>query len=150
MNTIYKIALVLVIIGAANWGFVGLFDIDFYKSNGVLYFGEFNLRFGGSGYAISKMGVNLPGMYIKILRGDNLFDMTKEITGTSSFVNERMCIDDWYAGYLTTKEYRRIVESSNISFVSDEDDKAPQNALQKFFLKRRMKRFLKFFLSINN
>jgi len=28
MNTIYKIALVLVIIGAINWGFVGLFDIN--------------------------------------------------------------------------------------------------------------------------
>ncbi len=28
MNTIYKIALVLVIIGAINWGFVGLFNIN--------------------------------------------------------------------------------------------------------------------------
>ena len=28
MNTIYKIALVLVIIGALNWGLVGLFDIN--------------------------------------------------------------------------------------------------------------------------
>ncbi len=28
MNTIYKIALVLVIIGALNWGLVGLFDVN--------------------------------------------------------------------------------------------------------------------------
>lgn len=36
MNTIYKIALVLVIIGAANWGFVGLFNINLVS----LIFGE--------------------------------------------------------------------------------------------------------------
>ena len=28
MNTIYKIALVLVIIGAVNWGLVGLFNVN--------------------------------------------------------------------------------------------------------------------------
>ena len=28
MNTIYKIALVLTIIGAINWGLVGLFDFN--------------------------------------------------------------------------------------------------------------------------
>ena len=28
MNTIYKIALVLVIIGAVNWGLIGLFNVN--------------------------------------------------------------------------------------------------------------------------
>ena len=28
MNTLYKIALVLVIIGAVNWGLVGLFNVN--------------------------------------------------------------------------------------------------------------------------
>lgn len=28
MNTIYKIALVLVIIGALNWGLIGLFNVN--------------------------------------------------------------------------------------------------------------------------
>ncbi len=28
MNTLYKIALTLVIIGAVNWGLVGLFDVN--------------------------------------------------------------------------------------------------------------------------
>ena len=28
MNTVYKIALVLVIIGAVNWGLVGLFNVN--------------------------------------------------------------------------------------------------------------------------
>ena len=28
MNTVYKIALTLIIIGALNWGMVGLFDVN--------------------------------------------------------------------------------------------------------------------------
>ena len=48
-------------------GFVGLFDIDFYLSGGQFYFGEINMRIGGSGYAITKMGVNLPEMFVKFL-----------------------------------------------------------------------------------
>lgn len=28
MNTVYKIALVLVIIGAVNWGLIGLFNVN--------------------------------------------------------------------------------------------------------------------------
>ena len=46
-------------------GFYGIFDIDFYESVGEMYFCELNLRFGGSGYAITRLGVNLPVMMIQ-------------------------------------------------------------------------------------
>ena len=36
MNTLYKVALTLVIIGAINWGLVGLFDVNLVS----LLFGE--------------------------------------------------------------------------------------------------------------
>ncbi len=36
MNTVYKIALTLIIIGALNWGMVGLFDVNLV----TLLFGE--------------------------------------------------------------------------------------------------------------
>lgn len=52
-------------------GFVGVFDIDFYESGGKLYFCEMNLRFGGSGYAITKMGVNLPVMFDKMCQSED-------------------------------------------------------------------------------
>lgn len=36
MNTLYKVALILIIIGAINWGMVGIFDVNLVE----LIFGE--------------------------------------------------------------------------------------------------------------
>ena len=107
-------------------GFVGLFDIDFFWDGKTYYFGELNLRFGGSGYAVTKMGVNLPGMLVKSLCGESIADMPKAITGTATYVNERMCMDDWIYGHISTKEYEDIITSSNISFIKDDIDPGPQ------------------------
>ena len=128
-------------------GFVGLFDIDFYQSNGTYYFCELNLRFGGSGYAITKMGVNLPGMMVKFFYGENTKDMQKSISSEATFVNERMCQDDWYERYITFKEYRGMMSSSDVSFIKDNSDFKPY---MKFLLchiplitKKSIKRFYK-------
>lgn len=107
-------------------GYFGLFDIDFYQSDGKMYFGELNLRFGGSGYAVTKMGVNLPGMMIKSLCGESIDDMQKEVLGTATYVNERMLLDDWVSGYISTKKYSQMLSSADIRFVYDKDDSMPQ------------------------
>jgi len=106
--------------------FVGIFDIDFYKSEGRYYFCEMNFRYGGSGYAYTAMGVNLPGMLVKTLTGQALNEMPKEINEKAVFVNERMLFDDWRDMYVTTREFRRILRTTDISFVSDNEDKEPQ------------------------
>ena len=123
-------------------GYVGLFDIDFYESDGVLYFGEMNLRFGGSGYAVTAKGVNLPAMLVRTLRNETIEDMNKCITGSAVYVNERMCMDDWYLGFMTTQEFNKIIESSDISFVRDKDDRVPNVAFLMEYHKRLMKRII--------
>ena len=124
-------------------GFVGIFDVDFYKSQGKFFFCELNLRFGGSGYAFTKMGVNLPAMLIKHFSGEGTEDMNKVVQGSSSYFNERMAIDDWDAGFISLKELIRIRDDSDIRFVEDEDDIFPQKRLKKEFLIKRLKRPLK-------
>lgn len=128
-------------------GFVGIFDIDFYYSDNTYYFGEMNLRFGGSGYAFTKMGVNLPAMLIRYLRGEDFHGMKMQIDKTLSYVNERMCEDDWCAGAITDTEYRKIVASVDISFVKDESDPLPQkifNTVHRLLpIKRIAKKILK-------
>ena len=124
-------------------GFVGVFDIDFFWGDGKWWFGELNLRFGGSGYAITKMGVNLPVMLVKCLTGLRYSDMPKQIEGTATYVNERMCMDDWYRGTISTKEYRDILRSADISFVRDNDDRKPQKAFEKMFRKMQLKKTIK-------
>lgn len=124
-------------------GFMGVFDIDFYQSDGDFYFCELNLRIGGSLYAFTKMGVNLPSMMVKSLIGESITDMKKMITSSATYVNERMCLDDWYYHYISTKEYHKMVKSADISFVKDEDDVYPNIMYKKEYRNRQFKRIIK-------
>ena len=124
-------------------GFVGVFDIDFYESNGVLYFCEINLRFGGSGYAVTKMGVNLPAMMVRYFYGEDISDMQMAICGCATYANERMCMDDWYNGYISSKEYRRILNTSDIRFVPDDKDPLPETCFHSIVRKKIIRKSVK-------
>lgn len=117
-------------------GFVGVFDVDFYKSDGVFYFCELNLRYGGSGYAITKMGVNLPAMMVKHFYGESIEGMNKCITGEAVYVNEKMCMDDWDNGYISLKQYRKYLGIDGICFIPDDEDLLPGREYHKLFYRR--------------
>ena len=121
-------------------GFFGLFDIDFYESDGMIYFGEMNLRFGGSGYAYTAMGVNLPAMFVKSLLNESIADMKQYVMGTATYVNERMCLDDYLHGYINEGEYQNIINSSDVQFVCDKNDMKPYRQLKMEFFKIKLKR----------
>lgn len=124
-------------------GFVGVFDIDFFKSQGKFYFCELNLRFGGSGYAFSKMGVNLPEMMIRHFLGESIKDMNKVVLGSCLYFNERMAIDDWDFGYLSLKDLLKYRKKSEIRFVEDDEDKRPQRVLNKEFRSKVIRKEIK-------
>lgn len=124
-------------------GFCGLFDIDFYDSNGKLFFGEMNLRFGASGYAVTKMGVNLPVMMVKHLSSMDYYEINQSVTASATYVNERMCIDDWCYNYITESECQGMIQNADIKFVYDDDDPGPQIALERQMKLLRIKRTLK-------
>ena len=107
-------------------GFVGMFDIDFYLSEGMFYFGELNLRIGGSGFAVIKKGVNLPEMYIKSLLGKSIEGLNKTIFGSAIYINERICTENWFEGHLTNNEYFSILRSSDINTINNKNDKLPK------------------------
>lgn len=107
-------------------GFVGIFDIDFYLSDNLLYFGELNLRFGGSGFSFIYKGINLPEMYARTLLGKSIDNLQKEITNTATYSNERICLDNWIDGQLTTRKFFSILKSSDISAVKCKHDRIPE------------------------
>jgi len=129
-------------------GFVGIFDIDFYQSEGKYYFCEMNFRYGGSGYAYTAMGVNLPAMLVRTLSGLSIADMKKDITAKGIFVNERMCREDWNSNYINTKQLKQLIETADISFLYAQEDPEPQRVFDKDInspirrLKRAIRRFL--------
>lgn len=124
-------------------GYAGLFDIDFYESGGVLYFNELNLRFGGSGYAVTAAGVNLPAMYVRSACGRTIADMPRKVLSVKTFVNERMCIDDWSFYYLSEAEARARIAAADIRFVDDPDDPGPQRKLERYVRQQKIKRVLR-------
>ena len=123
-------------------GFVGMFDIDFYRSDGIFYFGELNLRIGGSGFAVINSGVNLPEMLVRTLQGKSIDDMKKEIDCSSTYTNERICMETWYEGFLTNQEFFSILKSRGISAVKSNHDKFPEfifwlKSIKKYFILRK-------------
>ena len=129
-------------------GFTGIFDIDFYSSYNKFFFCEINFRYGGSGYAYTAMGVNLPDMMARYLLGHSIKDMTKEITEEAVFVNERMCREDWNNNYISSKQFRQLISTADISFLYAEEDPEPLRMYYKDInspirtVKRMIKRFL--------
>ena len=126
-----------------NIGFVGVFDIDFYDCGGLLYFCEMNLRFGGSGYAITKMGVNLPAMFIKMCQQQDWRMPDMSIRDSATYVNERMLMDDWNNGYITRGEAEQYLQNSDICFITDTNDSLPERKYQHEIRKRRVVNFIK-------
>lgn len=124
-------------------GYVGLFDIDFYYSEGKFFFGELNLRMGGSGYAVLKTGVNLPLMYAKSLFGDCLDSMSKDVSRNAVFINDRMLIGDWQGGYISTNKLMKSYKEADFGFVSESNDKSPQYVLLRNIVMIFMKKLLK-------
>ena len=110
-------------------GFTGLFDIDFYESDGKYYFGEMNMRYGASGYSLFKEGINLPEMLYRSLCGQRV-DSAMKLTHPSSFINERVCVDDWFAGGVSSRELKDDLKNKELGFVYDSDDMAPYHALK--------------------
>lgn len=123
-------------------GFVGLFDIDFLECQGTYYFDEINLRFGGSGYAVTKAGCNLPAMMADYF-SNSKYQIDYLLSAPMAFTNERTCLDDWFYGYTTFDEFRRIVGDGGIHFVRDDEDVAPHQAFKKYVWKMRVKHFVK-------
>ena len=122
--------------------FVGIFDIDFYKSDGKYYFCEMNFRYGGSGYAYTKSDINLPAIFAELMQGKPM-DSTSYVRKRSIYVNERMCLDDWYNGFISTREFRVLLKNSDISFVADKDDPEPQQEFERLVRKKGVKRFIR-------
>ena len=124
-----------------NLGFSGLFDIDLYESNGKIYFNELNLRFGASGYAITAAGVNLPEFYVKKVLNENATEL--QDIKESHFVNEKVCLDDYSQGFMNYKEYKKIINDSDIRFIKNNSDTNPYKIFKRKEMITRIKRKLK-------
>lgn len=123
--------------------YTGLFDVDLIEDvNGKVYFVELNLRYGGSGFALTKAGMNLPAMYadymIKGIKPDP--DTRMEKTG-QTFANEKVLIDEYVEGIVSLDDIRKTMKEADIHFLKDEDDMRPyRHLLMNFHTAARIRR----------
>lgn len=122
--------------------FEGLFDVDLIEDvNGTMYFTELNLRYGASGYALTKCGVNLPAMF-----ADYMFygkqvpaDCSIEETG-KTFISEKIMLDEYIGGFLSKEEADKTMELVDLHFIKDENDMRPYRHFKKFYPVASLKR----------
>lgn len=125
-------------------GYIGIFDIDFFESNGKYYFGELNLRYGGSTEAYIRNGINLPAIMANHLGQGILPQVVPNIKEASTFANEITCLDDWYYDVTTFEEYNNILHSADFKFIEDDEDPLPfTKGYRKLIKEKWIKKIIK-------
>lgn len=116
--------------------FDGLYDVDFIETvDGKLYFVEVNMRFGGSGYAITESGLNLPGMFADYMLLGEPIDMGCSLKKTGKrFVSEKVLIEEYVKNRITMSRLNEIMDDVDIHFIKDDKDPAAFRHFKKFYI----------------
>lgn len=120
----------------------GLFCVDLIKSNGEIYFSEINLRSGGSGYAATLAGANLPGTlanleYLGSTSGPE--DIEKPIR----FLNERLEFDAYIGGFISERDYKTHLADHTERFVQNDLDPMPWRWFQLYCAKMKAAKMMR-------
>lgn len=124
-------------------GFVGLVDIDLYESNGTLYFNELNLRLGAFGFAAMCAGINLPGMLIDTLLGNDIKKYKKRMSGKIRCISEKVNLDDYASKHIDYKEYKNNLNTAEYGFINCRSDRKPYLVFKLKEMKQILKRTIK-------
>lgn len=139
----YKELIDKVVSFVGSLGYEGLFDVDLIEDkNGKFYFVELNLRFGGSGYAITASGLNLPGMYADYAVFGKPIDMNAKIERPGkSFLNERVALGEYLGGFITYKDIKAAEKKADICFIKNDEDPKPYRHFKKFCILSAIEKF---------
>lgn len=126
----------------SKMSYQGMFDIDLYESNGIMYFNELNLRVGAEGIGTLIAGVNLAKMFADGVTGND-GEVDYSVTAEEiTFTNEKPLISDWAEGFISWKEYKHRLNNVQRLYIESEDDKGPANSF-KWHIARQFLRKMK-------
>lgn len=116
-------------------GYEGLFDVDLIKTkDNKMYFVELNLRYGASGYAVTKSGVNLPGMFADYMCLDKPIDLNCKIQDPSKlFISEKVMIEEYMHSFISFEDIEDRMNKVDIHFVKNDEDPKPYEHFSKFY-----------------
>ena len=73
----------------------------------------------------------------------DLTNSNDKVTSESTYVNERMLLDDLLAGNISLGDYNKAIDSADIRFVPDDIDTEPEKRFKKIERKAKVKHILK-------
>lgn len=122
--------------------FDGLYDVDLIETaDGKMYFVELNMRFGASGYAVAKAGVNLPGMFADYMIEGKPLDLDCKIAEPGKrFVSEKVLIEEYVKGRISMDKVKSSMDEVDIHFIKDAEDPRPYKHFKKFYTIARVMR----------
>ena len=122
-------------------GFTGLFDIDLYQVGEEILFNELNLRFGASGYAILRSGMNLPAMLIRTLAGKPAKKIPADFSiPTRTFASEKVCFQEYWSDAISFRAFKKTLKEADFTFLKSKKDPGPYRAFVKEVYKKYTKR----------
>ena len=122
-------------------GLNGLFCIDLMEKDGEYYFMEMNLRMGGSCYAVTEAGANLPAALAGMVYGKET-GLPGDIEREVHFVNERIDVDNFRNKLLTAGQLRKYFATDAVRFVRSGEDPQPWRQMKKKSLSWTVARYL--------
>ena len=107
--------------------YVGIFNIDFVESKGVVYFVELNFRFAAYGYGVFRAGVNLPAMFAESVESSNLNSIGLQIAIDNDYyyLNEKIGIINVLEKSITWAKYKELKKKADFLMVKSKDDPKP-------------------------
>lgn len=120
-----------------TFNYTGLYDIDLIETvDGKVYFVEVNMRFGGSGYAITESGINLPGMFADYMLKGEPIDLTCKLEDEETgkrFISEKILIEEYVKGRLSMAKVKESMNETDIQFVKCDEDPKPYQHFKKYY-----------------
>ena len=107
--------------------YVGIFNIDFVESKGVVYFVELNFRFAAYGYGVFNAGVNLPAMFAESVETSNLnsIDLQAIIDNDYYYLNEKIGLMNVLEKSISWAKYKELKKKADFLMVKSKDDSKP-------------------------
>lgn len=122
--------------------YIGMFDMEVILANGILYFGELNLRSGGPNYSYYASGINLPLLAVKAICGEEIEEKS-EIVYHKIFFHDQDGWEDYQHGLITKKQLNSCYKQADILMLASKDDLAPAKVFAKDIKRKILKSRIK-------
>lgn len=117
--------------------YVGLFDLEFSRADGKIYFNELNLRASGIQYAVKKAGINLPLILVDSVLYNKFYQKSySNVQYNRIFIKEKNILEDFLYKKISLKQIFSLYKKADDKLMSEKGDAAPSFWFYYFFFCR--------------